>query len=334
MLTKNQKIEPKTNNNKFIIDLLDTKDNKDFIQFLKDKNFNIDLIDKINNYFVTFKLNEDEVPVPFNYILINTNKKLNGIPYIDFELFCSSKILGYCNIPNSCCYSIRDQNRFKNNYYKIKLNVNFFELVQISSKLFNKVIEYLKQFKLIRFNCNNDLKDKKSIKLLKNMALSLPDSIITGYTNRIDLISNTEDLKELELPSNLIFNGSGYMLNNNYTTTTNLKLFINSNYKCLGSCKNCLKCFNNKNKIIYCLLHGSLNTIDKYFNTADNRQYLIKFFNNNFNYLNLKDEDLKVNKGLLSSLNKYLKQHKIYNTWKFKNYPELINYICIMNGII
>lgn len=308
-------------------------------EFLENnKSVSVELLDKINNFFITVELDNKTINIPFEYILINTNRKLKGIPYINFEFSCSSKQKKLCK-NSKYCYSLRDQKLFKNNNYKILLNVLFIELVQYyfyldKKELFNNLVNYLNQFKLIRFNCNNDLNNILNVDFLSQLSLKLPNSIIAGYTNRYDLIKDNNALKQLNKPKNLIINGSNYLLDNNYYVTTNLKLYCNTNYYCLGSCKNCLKCFKAAEKNIYCLLHGNINLIDSAFNTAENRKFLIEFFNNNFNYLDLKEKDLKVNKGLLSSLNKFLRQHKIYYEYQFKNYNELTTFIKAFKGSV
>lgn len=309
---------------------------KQLFDFLKNnKSIKLDLIDKTRGFYVIFKYKNQQVEVPFKYLLSNTNKKLNGINYINFEISCSSKNKGYCSICKYC-YSILGQNLFKNNNYKIVLNVLFIRYVineynQDNLKPFKLLIDYLKDVPLIRFNCNNDFNNIGDLKFLIKVAQNLPNTIIYGYTKRLDL---KDSIESLDIPKNLIINSNYKELSKNgnvYITIYDIQEYINHNYNCIGVCTNCLKCTKKANKTIYCLLHGSKNIIDPVFNTKNNRQYLIDFFNQKYN-INLNHQDLTTNKGLLSSLNKYLKSTN-YNTLQFKNIKELVEYIKSFGGV-
>ena len=320
--------------NKIIINIDNNKNlttdlKKQLINFLMtNKSITLNMIDKTRGFYVIFKYKNQQVEVPFKYLLTNTNKKLNGIPYINFEITCSSKKKGYCSICKYC-YSILGQNLFKNNNHKICLNVLFIRFIineynQGNLKPFKLLIDYLKDTPLIRFNCNNDFNTLNDLKFLIKLSHNLKNTIIYGYTKRLDLKDNIESL---DIPKNLIINSNYLELSKNgnvYKTTYDLQEYVLNNYTCKGVCINCLKCTKKANKTIYVLLHGSKNRIDSIFNTKNNRDYLIKFFNQKYN-INLNELDLTVNKGLLSSLNKYLRStnHNI----QFKNIKELVDYI-------
>lgn len=321
----------KLDNNKI---LTDDESKKQLIDFLtNNKSINLNLMDKTRGFYVTFEYKGQKINIPFEYLLTNTNKKLRGIAYINFEIECSSKNKGYCSICKYC-YSILGQHLFKNNNHKICLNVLFIKYVineynQGNLKPFKLVIDYLKDVPLIRFNCNNDFNSINNIKFLVELSKNLQDTIIYGYTKRLDLKNNIESL---DVPKNLIINSNYLELSKNgntYVTTYDIQEYINSNYTCKGECINCLKCTKKTNKTIYCLLHGPKNRIDSVYNTQKNRQYLIKFFNQH--NINIKDKDLKTNKGLLSSLNKYLRSNN--HNLQFKNIKKLADYIKSFGGI-
>lgn len=309
---------------------------KQLIDFLKNnKSIKLDLIDKTRGFYVTFEYKKQRVDIPFKYLLTNTNKKLRGIDYINFEISCSSKNKGYCSICKYC-YSILGQKLFKNNNYKIVLNVLFIrhiinEYNKSNLKPFKLLISYLNNVQLIRFNCNNDFNTVDDLKFLIKLSQKLPNTIIYGYTKRLDLKNN---INSLDVPKNLIINSNYKKISKNgnvYKTTYDIHEYLNSNYNCMGICTNCLKCIKKTNKTIYCLLHGPKNKIDPVFNTKNNRDYLIKFFNQKFN-ININHQDLTTNKGLLSSLNKYLRSTN-YNTLQFKNIKELVEYIKSFGGV-
>lgn len=326
--------------NKIIINLDNNKNlttdlKKQLIDFLtNNKSINLNLLDKTRGFYVTFKYKKEQVEVPFKYLLTNTNKKLNGIHYINFEIACSSKIKGYCNICKYC-YSILGQSLFRNNNHKIVLNILFIQYIineynQGNLKPFKLLINYLKDVPLIRFNCNNDFNNIEDLKFLIKLSEKLPNTLVYGYTKRLDFKDNIE---LLDVPKNLIINSNYKELSKNgnvYKTTYDLQEYVLNNYTCKDVCINCLKCTKKANKIIYVLLHGPENIIDPVFNTKNNRDYLIKFFNQKFN-IDIKDSNLVTNKGLLSSLNKYLRStnHNI----QFKNIKELVDYIKSFGGV-
>ena len=319
------KINIKLDNNKNLTPEL----KKQLIDFLRtNKSIKLNLIDKTRGFYVVFENKKQQVNVPFKYLLTTTNKKLNGIHYINFEMECSSKKKGYCNICKYC-YSISGQKLFKNNNYKICLNVLFVrsvinEYTRNNHKPVELLINYLKNVKLVRYNCNNDFNSINDLKFLVKVAEKLPNTIIYGYTKRLDLKDN---INSPDVLKNLIINSNYPELSKNgniYQATCNIQEYIQHNYTCNGICINCLKCTKKTDKKIYCLLHGPKNRIDAAYNTKNNRQYLINFFNRKYN-IPIKESDLTTNKGLLSSLNKYLRATN--NTLQFKNIKELIDYI-------
>lgn len=325
--------------NKIIIKLDNTQivsdeSKKQLFIFLKNnKSIKLNMIDKTRRFYVTFEYKKEKINVPFEYLLTNTNKKLRGIAYINFEIECSSRSKGYCSICKYC-YSISGQKQYKNNNNKICLNVLFIKYIineynQGNLKPFKLVINYLKHAPLIRYNCNNDFNNINDIKFLIELAKNLPNTIIYGYTKRLDL---KDSIESLDVP-NLIINSNYKELSKNgniYKTTYDLQEYILNNYTCKGVCINCLKCTKKTNKTIYCLLHGPQNRIDSVYNTQKNRHYLINFFNQIHN-INLNESDLTTNKGLLSSLNKYLRSTN--HNLQFKNIKELADYIKSFEGV-
>ena len=224
------------------------------------------------------------------------------------------------------------QKLYKNNNRKILLNVLFIQYIikeynnNNNLEPFELIINYLKNVPLVRFNCNNDFQDIGDLKFLIKLAKKLPNTTIYGYTKRIDFKDNIESL---DIPKNLIINSNYEELSKNgnvYRTTYDIQEYIQNTYNCMGVCTNCLKCTKKTNKTIYCLLHGPRNRIDSVYNTENNRQYLINFFKQKHN-INLNGSDLTTNKGLLSSLNKYLRSN--HHNLQFKNINELVDYISL-----
>lgn len=294
--------------------------------------------DTNNEHYLTLTFEGINLKVPFS-ALFDTNNKLDGIPSISFSTAadCPSQKLGLCQLTDhNLCYALRGEKQANgiytdrgflklNSYYKTVLDMEFIKTIKTNSKQLNKLYEYINaNFEVVRFNKKGDFKNREDYLFLISMVLNCPNTKFYGYTARDDLFKDFEFNKT---PNNFYLNGSNKMYTNLFITTTNLKDYLNSGYKCLGDCPRCKKCYTLQRKFIKCLLHGS-NT-DMYFNTFDNRDFLINFFNNNFKDLNLSHRDLKTNKGLLSSLNKAFK-NSMYKEWNFKDYKELTNYIYAM----
>lgn len=289
--------------------------------------------DAKNGYYFELKEQGINLKVPFRAIF-NTNSKLKEIKALNFSdaINCPSHRLGYCQLSNkNLCYAYRGQKRapytstkngFKsmNTYYNSILSIKAIELLKHDA-VYYKFVEYIKaNHTIIRFNQIGDFKDKTDYHLLINLTLDCPNTVFYGYSARDDILNGYDE------STNLFINGSNKQYTNRFQTTTNIKQHLNNPLKCIGDCINCKKCYTLRGQTISCLLHGPLKNIDKYFNNEPNRQFLKEFFNSNFNHLNLSDDDLKTHAGLLDSLNKAFK-NSTYNTWNFKDYKELLNYI-------
>lgn len=300
--------------------------------------------DETNGYYFTIKEAGITLKVPFRAIF-NTNSKLKDIKALNFSsaLNCPSHRLGYCQLcDKNLCYAYNGQKRASNtttkegikcinSYYNSLLSIECIEALKQQPETYYKFVEYINNnHQIIRFNQIGDFKDTNDYNLLFNLCLDCPNTVFYGYSARDDILEGYgEGIQALFNPTNLFINGSNTCYTNRFQTTTNIKQHLNNPLKCLGDCMKCKKCYTLRGQTISCLLHGSLKNIDKYFNTEANRAFLISFFNRNFSKLELTSNDLKFHVGLLESLNEAFK-NSTYNTWNFKDYKELINYIQTM----
>ena len=77
-------------NDKMIIKLdktqiLTNESKKQLFDFLKtNKSIKLNLIDKTRGFYVTLEYKKQQINIAFKYLLVNSNKKLNGMHYMDF----------------------------------------------------------------------------------------------------------------------------------------------------------------------------------------------------------------------------------------------------------
>lgn len=282
-------------------------------------------INDLGGFYILLTHKKETIKISYDTFLKVDNKKLKAI-FINFTTSnnCPSKILGLCNY-SYLCYSLSDEIRFKKSvYFKNLLNVLFIKKIMNDKKEYNKFIQYcsVNSNFLIRFNKDGDFKNKDDI-LFLNRVKKDTNNKLGGYTKRVDLLFNKDNLiNKIEYHINI----SDY----DYLTLYDLKEYLDNKDRCSGYCNNCLKCYNTHKKS-YTLLHGALNKIDPIYNTKSNRLFIIETFNKIG--LKLKEDDLKVNKGLLSSLNKvfnpYFKK-EFKKDLKFKSYNDLLTFINYM----
>ncbi len=292
-----------------------------------------------NKWYITIIYCNIIFRIPFK-ALFHTNTKIKGIKGLDFSnaTYCTSYMLGYCQIPcKNYCYayvfekqyikSTSTKNGFLkfNSYYKGLLLIRCFKALYSDLKLYNAFIDYIdKKIKVLRFNVNSEFNGINDFKLILDIA-KMTNTIVYGYSARDDLLKGYNDIKNNY--SNLFINGSNICYDNRYKAVFSLKEYFMASNKCLGSCNDCKKCFKLHNKVITTLFHNS--NSDSILNTYDNRLFLIELLNALDTRLNLKETDLKVNKGIYSSLNKFLVSNG-FNDLKnldINNIKELLDYI-------
>ena len=268
-----------------------------------------------NNYYVSIEFLGIAFKIPFK-ALFHTNDKIKGIKGLDFNnaAYCTSFRDNRCQIPcKKYCYayvfelqylsSIDSKKGFMtfNSYYKGFLLVRAFNVIYKDKNTYNKFLEYIdKYIPILRFNVNSEFNNALDVNLIYDIALICSNTIIYGYSARDDLLKGYKPFNY----SRLFINGSNEMYDNKYNVTFSLKEYFMAINKCLGSCNACKKCFKLKNELITTLFHNS--RADSILNTLDNRNFIVRLVNALDGSLELKESDLRVNKGIFFSLNKFL----------------------------
>jgi hypothetical protein len=165
---------------------------------------------------------------------------------------CSSKKLGLCKVCKICYankaeylypsvlpYRLR-QEKYWSNTDASKF-VNDF-LLAIANK--KTKVKYLRISESGDFNCQSDI-DK--LVLIANKLKKYNIQVYT-YTARTDL--NFENIE------NLVVNGSGFLVSNNFSAVPQLPETLNKNEKiCKGNCRLCKLCTKKNNNTIYIKYH-------------------------------------------------------------------------------
>lgn len=150
---------------------------------------------------------------------------------------CPSKKLGLCKLPDKC-YAMKSERMYKQVLpYRVQQEQDWDnEPVQQIADTIKGIAKRKRTNKIdyVRFNEAGDFKDQQSVEKLKTLAQRVPELTFYGFTAR-------KDLNLLNLPSNLIINGSGFMVDNSFTATTKEDA-KNHDIVCSGDCRNCNNC--------------------------------------------------------------------------------------------
>lgn len=163
---------------------------------------------------------------------------------------CISKILGLCQLSNSNnCYALRDEHQYKQVLEYRKRQQKYWKDAPIDIIL--KDIIHIKQvrpkIKYIRFNESGDIIDLLDINKLNYLANKLKDHdiLVYTYTARSDIFKRNT----ITLSDNLVINGSGFMVHNNFKVIT--EPLHTTGLLCVGHCKECVYCKTRLNKVIH-----------------------------------------------------------------------------------
>lgn len=288
-----------------------------FISLCNTKKYKINTQKEIKNKsYITIEYYNITLKVGFK-ALFNSNSKIKGIKSLDFDNanHCSSYRLGLCQVGDkNLCYAHNFEHQYlksHNGYYwTFNAYLKGFLMSYVTRELSknNNLKSLFMDFidnhiDILRFNVNSDFKNINDFKLLLDIVSHCQNTVIYGYTARDDLLIEYNDNKDSY--KNLTINGSNESYDNRYKCTFSLKEYYMARYQCLGACLECKKCFKLNNITIINLFHHS--QADTILNTYKNREFIIKIFKA-FN-IDLNHDILKINKGLFSNLNKYLKDN-------------------------
>ena len=177
---------------------------------------------------------------------------------------CPSDKLNFCNIDDKC-YAKKAETQYHHCVpaFRERQHIEWLTetpkqiFLDIKSKVENARVHFIDY---VRFNESGDFEGQWAVnKLISVCNLLASDSatqhiVVYGYTNRHDLDFST-------IPSNLIINGTNFMVSNEFIPIDGGKLSRYSNmckgmvHKKTGGCQGCNLCKESKGQVIYTAIH-------------------------------------------------------------------------------
>jgi hypothetical protein len=163
---------------------------------------------------------------------------------------CISEQLGLCNISNKC-YAKKAEKLYRSVVLHRQYQEEFWNNTtakQFVTILLSIIIAECRNIKYLRISESGDFKNQSDVNKLSEIANLLKGKLkVYTYTARKDLdFSNISD--------NLVINGSGFMIHNNFYVYRNESEIIDK-YICKGNCLKCTLCKTAKNRNIGVKLH-------------------------------------------------------------------------------
>ncbi len=151
---------------------------------------------------------------------------------------CMSKKLGLCKCASKC-YAMKAEIQ----YHHVVLPYRNWQTEYFDShsaeELATEIRGYLgRRFKepieYVRFSEAGDFRDQSDVNKLFAIAWNVPELVFYGYTAR-------KDLDFSDAPENVVVNGSGFMIHNNFEAVPKESVTKKA-HLCHGDCKNCDLC--------------------------------------------------------------------------------------------
>ena len=182
-----------------------------------------------------------------NKVLYKIGNKKIGFDTLIFNMSAAHNC--YCDKTKQCefgkngngkCYALRNEKLYKNTLeYRNRQNEYW------TKNLCTKIIKDLKyifnkypDIKYLRFNESGDMSGYTDLKKLITIAETFPQITVYTYTHNLKLFA---EFGQIELPKNLIINGSGFKWTNNYKSVQKGQI-PNKGLKCAGNCSECNLC--------------------------------------------------------------------------------------------
>jgi len=167
---------------------------------------------------------------------------------------CPSRLKGLCQLENpKHCYALRSELQYPNTWkYRSRQERawNNLSATQIAMQLYHKIENARHKTKYVMFNESGDFNNISDYFKLEDIAVEFPKITFYGYTARKDLMENIAKHYEIisdTPPDNLIINGSGFMLSNEFRAVDELS---GEHAVCKGDCRKCNLCKKNRGIII------------------------------------------------------------------------------------
>jgi hypothetical protein len=119
------------------------------------------------------------------------------------------------------------------------------------------------------------------------------------------------------------------MYTNHFKATTSIEEWLNADYRCLGECAKCRKCYTLRGETITVLIHGK--GAETELNNEENRQFIINNVVNRAGGHFFEDKDFKRAKELKTCINKTLEALGI--GLSFGSTKEFMEFYFRMGGI-
>jgi hypothetical protein len=198
-------------------------------------------LNKINKNKPVFKTGN--LKIGYNTIIFNIGSAHN----------CISAKLGLCQLKDSNkCYAYRAEKQYKTVLTYRNRQLKYWDKVsvhQFIKDIGNIVNKSNIPIKYMRFNEAGEIRNKNDILKIDFIAKWLYSEygIITYmYTARIDMLPLLKQLK------NVVINGSGFMIHNEYKAVDKI---TNKKNMCIGNCNICNKCKHASNRTVEVLIH-------------------------------------------------------------------------------
>lgn len=172
---------------------------------------------------------------------------------------CPSAGLNLCKVRN-ICYALKAEAQYNKATPEYRQKQYLYWKQSDAEDILNDILRILEKERIkteyIRFNEAGDFETTEDVNKLKRLARLLKNTeygeniIIYGYTARKDLKKEIMDNK----PSNLVINGSGFMLDNNFHVIKDTENYILETI-CPTTCETCNLCKEAKGDHIYIKKH-------------------------------------------------------------------------------
>jgi hypothetical protein len=161
-------------------------------------------------------------------------------------LTCPSRARGLCQVPAGRCYAMKAERQYPQ-VIPYRRAQTLYWARSSALKISADILEALKHHKRIRYtrvNESGDFRSKADIDKLISIAKLVPAIIFYVYTARKDLRFPSPR------PSNLIINGSGFMLDNDFHYEAK-----DARFTCPGNCRACSLCKEKGGRVIKIAAH-------------------------------------------------------------------------------
>jgi len=179
----------------------------------------------------------------------NGNKKIgNDTLIFNFTpaMNCPSKPKGFCQVPGNKCYALKAEKAWRGPLPYRRRQAELWKKTtawDFANQLKGILKRKRKTVKYFRFSEAGDFTCQADVEKLKEIAKMVPELTFYGYTAR-------RDLAYQNLPDNLIVNGSGFMVDNEFVASENP-----AGNLCPGNCRVCNKCKVKGKQTIHVQIH-------------------------------------------------------------------------------